>query len=511
MKTEQVDSFSSTVSINPYDNTYIKSISSFLSQVKKPEYAKAQFVNSYLNTQDYISNQIEISKNIPDEDIFDALTIKVYDELGLDQTIEYQMQYIETFHNLDSEHRFFQVFLVDPQDIQNIYQESIKELKYIDFITPSPLLIKSLYTKEIIQDNGIHSFIYFNKNDAFLAIYSEQEFIYNKSLKYSFIQMHDRFCELYGEQITYEEFINFLCKENLKYTTSKYKEFILQLYKEIFSDINNILTYTKKAFNIEKISHIYIGAQIDLASKLYEISEVELGIEASDFNFDYGFESNNLYIDQMHALLQLTSILSNDDKYLCNFSTFNRPPKFKERDSGKIIFLTIISFLIAFAYPATFWILSYLQEVQYGILEQEYSVIHTQKIDRQTTINIKEAEKTKVSSLLKEEKDVYTSKKNTLLKIHDVKVNYPMKAKLISAITQDLNNHHVNINQILYNQDKDTKNFIFTLASKQDKKITKLLEYLTKKYDRKFKFFLENIKYDKEEKLYYSELKVKVL
>ncbi len=511
MSSQELNSFSSILSVNPYNNEYIKGVSNFLNKEKSPSYMKEQYVSSYLNTQAYITNQIEISKNIPEEDIFDTINIKVYDELGLDQAIEYQMQYIEINSDLETENRYFQVFLVDPQELDEIFQKSVQTISYIDTITPSPLLIKSLYSKNLIQDNSTHSFIYFEQDDAFIAIYNKKEFIYTKSLEHSLSQMYDRFCELYGERVEYSEFINFLSQENLKYTDSPYKEFVLKLYKEIFTNITNILTYAKKAFSIEKVSHVYIGTQISLASKLYEISEVELGVESSDFSFDYGLETNGEYINQIHSLLHITIRLEDDEKYLCDFSTYNRPPKFSKRESGKIFILVIASLFLAFAYPVTYLSLAYTQEIQYELLSNEYNSLHKVKSTRQALIKSKEAQREKSLALLKDENKQYTEKKNTLKKIHDVKVNYPMKAKLIYQMTQDLNKFSIKIKSVLYSQKKDNKNLTLGLTSSKDKKITELLEYLTKKYDGKFKFFLKEISYNKEEKLYLSQLKVSIL
>ena len=239
------NSFSSIISVNPYTEEYYTNVSNILNKENKPQYAKEQFVFSYLNTNSYIDNQIQISKNIPDEDVFDAINIKVYDELGLDQTIEYQIQYIETLNDSDDENRYFQVFLVNPSEIDEVFEGVVEKIKYIDLITPSPLLLKALYSKEIIEDSGVHCFIYFEENDAFISIYKDKEFVYTKSLKYSTIEMHERFCELYGERVDYNDFIEFLSTQSLKDTTSDYKEYILKLYKEIFTTINEILTYAK--------------------------------------------------------------------------------------------------------------------------------------------------------------------------------------------------------------------------------------------------------------------------
>lgn len=511
MTNENNNSFTNVLSVNPYINEYVHGVSSFLAPVTTVEYDKEQLLVSYLNTKGYINNQIDISKNIPEEDILDAINIKIYDELGLDQAIEYQIQYIEIFNHLDSENRHFQVFIVDPLEIIETYQSTIDKIKYIDTITPTPLLIKALYSKEIIEDNGIHCFIYFEENDAFLTIYNEKNFIYTKSLRYSLLEMHERFCELYGERIEYNEFTYFLTTENLKHTTSEYKEFILKLYKEIFANINDILAYTKKAYDIEKVEQIYIGSQINLISKLYEIAEVELSIASNDFDFDYGFDKQDIYIDQIHALMHISTTLEEDEKYACNFSTFHRPPKFVQRESGKLIILVAASLFIAFSYPISYWVLTYSQDLQYQLLQQTYNEVHTEKSTRQATIKSRQADKAKVLALLQKEQDNYSSKKNTLIKIHDVKVNYPMKAQLITQLTSDLNKYRVKIQSIAYTQEEKTKQFALNLVASKDKKITQLLEYLTKKHDNVFKFSLENITYDETKKLYVSELKVNVL
>jgi hypothetical protein len=512
MSKKEQSSFSSVVSVNPYTNTYVNAISSFLSKVDSIEYAKGQYTISYLNTRSFINSQLSVSKNIPDEDLYDAIFTKVYDELGLDQAVEYHIQYIETFNNLDEDNRNFHVFIVDPI-VHDVFKEPVEKIKYIDRIIPSPLLFKSLYTKELIEDNGVHCFIYFQENDAFITIYNEKEFIYTKSISYSFKEMHTRFCELYGEQIEYDDFIDFVANENLKTTTSNYKEHLIKLYKEIFANINDILTYVKRALDIEKIEMVYVDTQLDTISKLHEMAEVELSIKSSDYNFDYGFETDG-YIDQMHLLMHLFRTIPKDERYECNFTTYYRPPKFIKRHSGRLILLAVASLVIAFIYPVSYWTLTYAQELQYTLLEEEYNEVHNIKTTREATIKNREADRTKTKTLLEHEKNDYIEKKNTLIKIHDVKVNYPMKASLLYKLTKDLNRYKVRLETIAYDEDlKDNpgKHMTFGLVSSRDKKITDLLKYLTKTYEGKFHFSLDEIQYDVENKLYFSELKVTLL
>ncbi|WP_297439615.1 hypothetical protein [Sulfurimonas sp.] len=511
MSTSTQQSFTSVLSVNPYTETYFNGVSSFISESLSPEYSKEQFVISYLNTKDFINAQIEISKNIPDEDLYDAINSKAYDELALDQAVEYKIQYIENFNILDEENRHFHIFIVDPLDITNTFSNVIEKIKYIDVIIPAPLLIKSIYAKDIIESTAVHCFIYFQENDAFITIYGNKEFIYTKSIKYSFIEMHERFCELYGERIDYDDFLHYFANENLRDSTSDYKEFFIRLYKELFANINDILTYAKRAYEIEKFEHIYIGSEQQTVMKLHEMLEVELNVKSSEFDFDYGFETNDTYVDQLHALMHLYNTIPKDEKYECNFTVYKRPPKFIRRESGKLIILVLAAFSLAFAYPITYWVLTYAQELQEDLLKQEYTEVHTKKITREATIKSKLVDKDKVITLLEEEKKEYVEKKNTLLKIHEVKVDYPMKAKLIATLTKDLNKYKVNVESVNYSEPNGEKILSLHLVANKDRSITLLVEYLTKVHANKFDFDLQEIKYDPETRKYFSELKVKIL
>ncbi|PNV82607.1 MAG: hypothetical protein C0627_09440 [Sulfurimonas sp.] len=518
MSKKEQHTFSSVLSINPYKDTYISAISNFLNETASVLYSKQQYVISYLNTKNFINSHITVSKNIPEEDLYDAIYNKAYDELGLDQAIMYQIQYIETINVLDEDNRNFHVFIIDPAVVDDVFKNVVDKVKYIDYIIPSPLLLKSLYSRDIIQSSGVHCFVYFQENDTFITIYNEKNFLYTKSINYSFLQMHERFCEIYGEMIEYEDFINFLSNEDLKTTESVYKTHVIKLYKEIFENINDILTYVKRALDIDKIECIYIDTQLKSLTKLDEMAEVELSIKSSSFNFDYGLESNDSYVEHLHSLMYIYTTLSQKDRYECNFTTYPRPPKFTKRKSGHAIILAVASLVLAFVYPVTYWTLTYAQSLQYKILEDEYKSVHNSKITREATIKNREADKAKISLLLANEEQEYVEKKNTLIKIHDVKVNYPMKAELVHRLTKDLNKYNVRLESALYSEAQESKKsssllkeLKLGLVSTNDKKITDLIKYLTKVYEGKFHFSIDKISYEKETKLYFGELKVNLL
>ncbi|MDD3442864.1 MAG: hypothetical protein PHW89_06360 [Sulfurimonas denitrificans] len=517
MGKKEYPSFCSVLSINPYKNSYILNIENKLNSITSTSYTKEQYVISYLNINKFINTHIEISKNIPQEHLYDAIYNKAYDELGLDQTTMYQIEYIEIFNKLDENHRNFHIFIIDPLTVEHLFKSAVETIKYIDYITPSPLLIKALYSKNLIEKSGLHCFIYFQENETFIAIYNEKEFLYTKSINYSFIEMHERFCQLYGEMVEYEDFIYFLSYEDLKTTQSIYKTSIIKLYKEVFANINDILTYVKRALNLGKFETLYVDTQLPSITKIDEMAEAELGIKCSNFNFNYGFINHDAHTDHIHALMHIYSTLLEEDRYKCNFTIYHRPAKFMQRYSGRTILLFVATLTLAFLYPVSYWTLTYTKSLQYKLLEEEYTNLHNLKTTREALIKSKEEGKDKVFKLVNDEKEEYLNRKNTLVKIHDVKVSYPMKADLLQIFTKDFNKFSLNLESIFYTEVQKSqeveasKEFKFGLVSVNDKKITDLIKYLTKIYGEKFHFSLTKIVYDSEEKLYFGELKVNLI
>lgn len=109
---------------------------------------KDSFFVSYIQTCDITTSTIDISRNIPDSDLKDAIEIKVYDELALDSSIEYAISYLET-DSKDSKNRTFNVFIIDVS-LVNAKLLPIKEkTHYIDYVTTAPFLIKALYKKNL--------------------------------------------------------------------------------------------------------------------------------------------------------------------------------------------------------------------------------------------------------------------------------------------------------------------------------------------------------------------------
>ena len=506
---KQKQAFSSTISTNPYNNSFYTGTTTQIKVADKAQYLKDQYSVSYLKTQDFITTQVAISQSIPDEDVLDAIENKVYEELGLDMAIEYQISYVQSSDVGEEGNKSYHVFVVDPLSIDEAFAGTIEEIKYIDQITPVPLLIRSLYKKEIIEDSGTHCFIYFQNDDAFLTLYDDREFLYTKSLKYSFSQMHDRYCELLGEQIELKEFTKLLSEEGLRSAESDNQQYLIKLFGEVFLHINDVMTYSKRAFELDRIDKVYIGSEVGAIVGMDEYSQTYLGLDSSDFDFNYGFETEEWYIDQIHLLMHLTAQLEAEDKYDCNFTRFHRPPPFVKRASGQLIITVAASIVVAMLYPGVYWTLDAIQGVKKAVLDSEYRELHIKKTDRENQIKHHTAEMEKVKTLVLGEIKALEDKKSVLSQIHDIKVNYPMKAKRISGLTKDLNKYKVKLDAIGYSENKDTneKTFVLNLLSKKDKRITSLIEWYTKTKSSQYTFSIDRIEYNPESKIYSSVLK----
>ncbi|ASC93534.1 hypothetical protein Sdiek2_1516 [Sulfurospirillum diekertiae] len=463
---------------------------------------KNAFYTSYLQTRDVISATIDVSRNIPDSDLKDAIEIKVYDELALDSAIEYSISYIET-ESKDSKNRSFNVFIIDATLIYTKLTPIKEKTRYIDYVTSAPFLIKSLYRKNFIEADGTHCFVYFQKTDAFLVIYKNGEYVYSKSLHYSLKEINEKFCELIGERVDEEDFYKLLTNEGLRATNSQYQQSLMQLFGEIFLYINDVLVFTKRSYNIDFIDKIYLGSEIGTFSGIEEYGKSYLGLESYEFNFSIAINSKEWYIDQIHILMMLSAQLyiENPDDNL-NFSIYKRPPPLKYRASGKFLGIMAASVIISLAYPA--YQFAYHTFLSLVIVKQtsEYNELYKQTSDIRQQLSLLKTEKEKVDGLVKNETTKFEFRKKLLGEIYNKKISYPMKALMLLEIFQLSNQNGCKVEAIEFKKQQ----LDFFVRNKNEKKITEFIKDLTAL--KKYKVNTEKIIQDDKIKLYTSKISI---
>jgi len=494
------------VTLNAYTGkTYIFKNDKFL-PLKKLTYNKANFITSYLSNKDFITTTTHVSRSIPEEDIADILEIKAYEELGLDQATDYIISSYESESN--SEEREFHLFVAESELINQLYLPIKEESKYLDLIVPAPLLYKTLYSKDILDSSGTHCFVYFTQFDAFVTFYSNGQYIYSKSIEFSLEQIYEKYCEIEGEQVDKNEFFSILETEGLKATDSKYQQNFMKIFGEIFITINDIIIYTKRAFQLESIDYLYIGSIQGPIVGLDEYSHNYLGLPSAEFNFDYNINNEEWYTDQLQYLMLLTAMeYMGGESTVLNFTVYPRPPSFINRASGQFIIATFAAISIGLAYPLYHLVSSYANDAKTFALSKQDNELKREAAKYKKVLG----EKKKQISLLDKElarlAQLYGAKTKTLESIYKEKVNYRLKSGIFYTLAEELNKFDVHVDKVFTHENT----VWMSLVSSDDRKMTELIKYISDThFDEIEEIDIELIEKDPNSEHYRGLLKVKL-
>ncbi|MEA3455767.1 MAG: hypothetical protein U9R26_04620 [Campylobacterota bacterium] len=464
----------SIVTVNAYDKKYYALKEQNFKPLKGLSYNSSNFVASYVNSKDMISASIEISRSIPNEDIEDIVEIKAYEELGLDQANEYVIKYIEREGAGDI--RYFDLFIAEPPVLEETFEETVGETKYIDLLIPAPLLYLSLYSREILPEEGVHCFIYFGQNDASVTFYKNGEHLYNKSIEYSLEQIYDKYCELSGDRVNEEEFFSILESEGLKTIHADYQQNLMKLFGDIFISINDIVIYAKRAFDLQSIDQIFIGGAKGPIIGLDEYSENYLGLKSTELNFDFNLDSGEWYTDQLQYMLAIASLeYMEDTEGFANLTIFQRAPAFHKRASGQFIITTSMAVMLGISYPLYFLTASYMNDATNLVLSKQESDLKAESGKYKKILGAKKKEIKRLDGIIADKSKIYHAKEKTLTSIYDKKVNYRLKSEILYNFALDIEKFDVNINTLTSSEDS----FTFSLLSKDDKEITRLIKHIS--------------------------------
>ncbi len=466
------------VTLNIYaDKNYIFKNDLF-KPLKKLTFNKNNFITSYVSNKDLITTTMHISRSIPDEDIADYIDIKAYEELGLDQATQYTVTYHEV--ETDAEEREFHLFVAEPEVLDALYLPLKNQTKYIDLILPAPLLYKVLYKKEILRDNNNHCFIYFTKNEASITIYKNGQYLYSKFMEFSLEQIYDKYCELIGEKVDEKEFYKILETEGLKTIDENYQKNFMKIFGELFIIINDIIIYAKRAFELDGIDQMFIGSQNGPIIGLDDYSQNYLGLDSIDFNFNnYDIKNDEWYTDQLQYLMLLSTLdYIEDSEGYVNLTMYPRPPSFMNRASGQFIIALLSSILLSLIYPMIYFGGYYLNSAKIYAYDSQDKKLTIESNKYKAILEKKRAKIKLLEKKLAQLLDIYNSKTETLRVIYNKKVNYRLKSATFYILAKELNKFDLNIDNL--RSDNDT--FYISLVSSNDRKITKLIQYISDKH-----------------------------
>jgi len=494
------------ITINAYTNISYVLKNDIFKALDKLSYNTSNFITSYLSNKDMINTTVYLSRSIPEEDIADILDIKAYEELGLDQASDYVISSTEV--ESDEEERKFHIFVAEPEVLEELYLPIKNQTKYIDLVIPAPLLYKVLYKKEILPDSGTHCFIYFTKQDAFVTLYRDGEFLYSKSIEFSLEQIYEKYCEMIGEKIDENEFFTILESEGLKTTNTDYQQNFMKIFGEVFITINDIIIYAKRAFQLDNVDQLFIGSVQGAIVGLDEYSQNYLGLQSSDLNFDYNINNDEWYTDQLQYLMLLSSFeYMENEESLVNLTMFPRAPSFVNRAGGQFIIATFVAISVGLAYPLVYLIGSYMNDAKIYTLNIENKKLQAEAKKYKKILGEKKAKMNTLDKQISALNTRYNAKTKTLISIYDKKVNYRLKSGIFHNIAEDLNKFDVNVDRMF---GKENTVWI-SLVSSNDRKLTEVIKYISDKYFNAInQIDIDLIKKDPESNYYKGLLKVEL-
>jgi hypothetical protein len=506
-KSKLSSKYKGILTVDPYLDRVYKEKDNDVAPKKKREYNTSNYVTSYISNKDLISAVVEVSNNIPDDDVLDTIELKTYEELGLDQANEYIIHSIETAE-VDN-NRSFHVFVTEPEIIQERFADTLVDTKYIDLLIPSPLLFMVLYQNKILHNVGVDCFIYFTRYDTVVVVYQDGGYLYSKSIEHSLTRIYEKYLELPGDKVTEDEFYEILGKDGLKTANSDYQKDVMKIFGEVFIGINDILIYAKRAFDLETVDKVYIGSEFGPIAGLEEYSQTYLGHVLSELNFDYEFNTDEWYLEQLQCLMILNSYdyIDNEESKIVNLTQFHRPPPFHMRPGGQFIITTSLVSIIGIAYPSVYLIGAYANQLETYVLEGEEKELKATANKYKQILAQKTKEIEKLDQEIEKLETTYSAKVKTLEQIFDKKVNYKLKSESLYRFAGDLKAHDVRTDSIESLNDA----YKISLVSESSKSITKLIKTISEKYYKKIDFIdIEKIHKDEETGYYKGILKVKL-
>jgi hypothetical protein len=462
------------------------------------------FVISYIRNRDMIIASFDLGYNIDEAELDDIIYMKAYDELGLDPEKEYSI--IHQKASLDEGSGVYNLFIIEPEIIDNTITPILDKTTYIDLLIPAPLLYKTLYTSATLEPSEAHCFIYFTMDDAFVTIYKDGDFLYSKSLEFSLNQIYEKYCAMIGEKVDEKEFFETLESEGLKATDSSYQQNLMKLFSEIFLQINDIIIYAKRAYNIDTIQRLFLGSIKSPIIGLGDYGYNYLGIPTFNLDFNFDIKNDEWYVDQLQYMMVQSGLdFIQAPHKIVNLTTTPRPPVFAKRASGQFIISTVVTSLLALGVPLYYLFIAYSTDVYNIKLDSENRSLTAISTKYKKILNDKRAVITQNKKELQGLKTIFEGKAKTLTYIHNKKVDYNLKSNFLNIFAKDLIKYDVKVERI------GSKEDIFTLlvVSNDDKKITKYIKHISKKYFDKIKNIdIKRISISEDDLLYRGILKV---
>ena len=495
----------SVIVVDPYDykgfryhNSKVEAFN-FLKTVNKHD-----FFISYIEYESLKTATLKISRSIEDEYLENEIVEKYYEEFQLDPTIDYKVCYIEN-RVLQSDDRFFNVFIVKNDALKQIFKNIAKKIPYIDCMVPEPLLYSVLYKKGLLVSTQVDCFVTLKDKESFLSVYTDGEFLTSKKIRYTLSYLNNRFFEQSGERLDSKRFQEILSQCGLiNKDRNDFNYDLNAIFEDCVFYINDIINIINRDYQIT-IKNIYIDCDYEIKNFANFIS-TKLGLDAEYINIKVAINNKNYTINERYNVMALFGRFYTKEPFYENFNLSNmlRPDPFVKRKSGKFLLTCAVAFALSMLYPAYNYIAGLVLEKDSARLNDEYSVLNAQEMQIKETLAKISREQEAVKEQTQKENEKLNFRKGLLAEIENKKDNYAMKGLNLFKITDILNLNAVHITNIVNND----RNLTITAVSDNEKRITQLIKDISK--DEKYLVNTKKIRSDDAKHEYESNISIEI-
>lgn len=457
------------VTHDPYLQTSYAFSGNKVSQIDLSKANKNSFFTSYIKYKDMMTGSVEIPLSTDEDDISNLITIKVYEQFGLDPSSEYKIVYNETL-GISSETKIFNVFISDILSTDQLFSLALKKIPYIDYVVAAPLMFHALYKKNMLSAQNIDAFVVLQDDDAFIAIYQSGEYAQSRPLRYSIKNISEKFATLSGDKLNDNVFLNII-KNGTNTQDDRSRDFIVEIFDEISYYIGDLINSLSR-FVGSNVSNINLVTDVKMGN-FAEFIQEKVSIPTNYLDLNIAMNSKEVEVDNIHNIMAINSqYYKETQENNFNFSNFLRPLPLFQRNSGKLILYTLLGLLIGLLYPLYLYVSGIITDVDTADKKSEYEINNADKIRIEGAIAALEQQISGVSKSIEEEQVVIDFRKNTIKEIYDKKVSYPMKGVVLFELSNLINNKDIQTARI-NNSNRDMK---VTLVSKDEKKLTELMQ-----------------------------------
>lgn len=366
--------------------------------------AKDTEIISFIPLEDMIAETLDINKFLEGSDLYDAIELKLFDELALEPSLEYKICYAALPDNEESpETKKYNTYIATYQAIKQRLA-GIGD-KYTDFVFAPQTVIKTLFTKNFLSDSSTFAFIYLYNDSAFLCVYQNGRFTYSKSIRGSIRILTERFSEILGERIDIEDFIKIIVNADFRAKKPEYEVGFKSILSEFFTAISDVLVHAKRINQISGYEAIYIGTEHGNIADITTIAKEYFETPFRDFDFNLGLKTEG-FADMLSKLMIFAYLHDINEYEHLNFSIFMRPPPLFKRPAGKFMGISTVALLVSFVYPLyNYTLASAYYGYQIKTLNSEFSALQTEKAGLENKLNsVKKTQSELLSKISSEEK-----------------------------------------------------------------------------------------------------------